>query len=244
MTPESTWLLVGVLVVAALYSSVGHAGASGYIAVMALAGFGAEFIKPSALLLNVLVAVLATLQFWWAGHFSWRLFWPLVVGSLPAAYIGGGLHVAPEVLRVLLGVVLLFSALRFALGSVADADGRLPAVGWLLASGTVLGFLAGLTGTGGGIFLTPLLLWLRWAPTKTASAVSAAFILVNSMAGLAGYVQKGGQIPAMGTSMGIAALVGGGIGATLGSRKLSVPVVRRLLAVVLAIAGVKLVAGL
>ena len=238
-----TLLLVSaaVLVVAFLYSSVGHAGASGYIAVMALAGLSPAFIKPTALTLNILVACLSSWQFYRAGYFSWRLLWPFAALGVPCAFLGGYLHLPARWFNVVLGLVLLYSAARFVMPASAEAEPHEPRLPVALAAGAGLGFVSGLAGVGGGIFLTPLLILLRWARTKTASAVSAVFILVNSIAGLAGTVASTGAPPTLVAPLGAAVVVGGTVGSYLGSRRFSVPVVKRLLAAVLAIAAVKLV---
>src|SRR5712672_1183152 len=165
-------LFIAVGLIAFLYSSVGHAGASGYIAVMTLWGLAPTVIRPTALVLNILVASIGTFQFWRAGHFSWKLFWPFALLSIPAAYFGGYLQPSASVLRILIGVVLLFSAARLIFRR-GDPDETVPpsrptAVG----VGAGLGFLSGLTGTGGGIFLTPLILFCQWAKIRQAAAVS------------------------------------------------------------------------
>jgi uncharacterized membrane protein YfcA len=238
---ELALLALAVLVIAFLYASVGHAGASGYIAVMSLAGLAPEVIKPTALLLNILVATLATLQFSRAGHFSWSLFWPFALLSVPLAFVGGYLALPTRIFQILVGVVLLFSAARFVLRPPADETGTPPSRPVAIAIGGALGLLAGLTGTGGGIFLTPLMLFLRFARTKTASAVSALFILVNSLAGLAGNFSSTQSLPPLSLVLAGAALAGGAVGSQLGSRHLSPVWIKRMLAVVLAIAGTKLV---
>ena len=194
MTPEQIPLLaVAVLVVAFLYSSVGHAGASGYIAVMSLFSLAPGVIKPTALLLNILVASIGAWQFWRAGHFSWRLFWPFALLSIPAAFLGGYTNLPTHVFKAAVGLVLWFSAARFLLRPGADDVVHEPSRPAAISIGAGLGLLSGLTGTGGGIFLTPLLLLMRWARTKTAAAVSALFILVNSASGL---TRKSRQHPA------------------------------------------------
>ena len=234
-------LSAAVMVVAFLYSSVGHAGASGYIAVMALAGLSPAFIKPTALALNILVACLSSWQFYRAGHFSWRLLWPFAALGMPLAFLGGALHLPVRWFNVLLGAVLLYSAARFLLPATAEAEPREPGLPVALGVGAGLGFVSGLAGVGGGIFLTPLLIMMRWARTKTASAVSAVFILLNSIAGLAGTVASTGLLPSLTMPLGLAVVIGGGAGSYLGSHRFSVPVIKRLLAGVLAIAAVKLV---
>lgn len=242
MSPENLVLLsAAVMIVAFLYSSVGHAGASGYIAVMALAGLSPVFIKPTALTLNILVACLSSWQFYRAGHFSWRLLWPFAALGVPFAFLGGALHLPVRWFNVLIGVVLLYSAVRFLRPAAAEAEPSEPKLPVALGVGAGLGFISGLAGVGGGIFLTPLLIMMRWARTKTASAVSAVFILVNSIAGLGGTIATTGVLPSLTLPLSVAVLVGGGAGSYLGSHRFSVPVIKRLLAGVLVIAALKLV---
>lgn len=242
MSPESIALLaVAVLVVAALYASVGHAGASGYIAVMSLLGMAPDEIKPTALVLNIVVASIGTWQFWRAGHFSWALFWPFALLSVPAAFVGGYLVLPNDALRILLGVVLLLSAARFFIKPPTEREPGTPSRAVAITLGGGIGLLSGLTGTGGGIFLTPLLLFTHWARAQRAAAVSALFILLNSSAGLAGYVSSNGEIPAFAWVIVVAAAAGGAAGSYLGSRRLDAVVIKRVLALVLLIAGLKLV---
>lgn len=242
MNPETVPLLaLGVLLIAFLYSSVGHAGASGYIAVMALFGVSPALIKPTALTLNILVASLAALQFWRAGHFSWRLFWPFGVLAIPGAFLGGYLNLPAEAFKLLVGLVLLFSAARFLLRPPVESEPQEPRLPVALAVGAALGLLAGLTGTGGGIFLTPLVIFLHWARTKTASAISALFILCNSIAGLVGNLSAARQLPDLIWPLLGAVLIGGAVGSWLGSRRLPHSAIKRLLAAVLSIAGLKLI---
>lgn len=234
-------IAAAIAVVAFLYSSVGHAGASGYIAVMTLCGFAAAFIKPTALVLNILVAMIGTFQFWRAGHFSWSTFWPFALLSVPAAFLGGYLHLPSSVFKVLVGVVLLFSAVRLLFRRGDPPEVSPPALPVAMAVGAGIGLLSGLTGTGGGIFLTPLMLFRRWAFTRTAAAVSALFILVNSIAGLIGYFTSGQPIPSFAWLLAAAAVAGGTLGSYLGSQRFPVRTVSLLLAAVLAIAGSKLI---
>lgn len=228
-------------VVAFLYSCVGHAGASGYIAAMALFGLAPEVIKPTALALNILVAALAAWRFRRAGHFSWPLFWPLAVASVPCAFLGGWLNLPTRAFKISVGLVLLASAARFALDPPAEPGRRHPSRTASLGIGAGLGLLSGLTGTGGGIFLTPLGIFLRWDATKTIAAVSAAFILVNSAGGLIGYLSRTGSFPGVAWSLALAALAGGAAGSHLGSTRLPPAAIKRVLALVLAIAGLKLI---
>lgn len=242
MTVEVLGLLTaGVFVIALLYSSVGHAGASGYIAVMSLLSLAPAEIKPIALALNILVASIGSWQFWRAGHFSWSLFWPFALLSVPCAFLGGYLNLPTRIFKVIVGIVLLVSAAQFLLRPPADGESRPPARPVAMGVGAGLGLLAGLTGTGGGIFLTPLLIFLRWARTKTAAATSALFILLNSVSGLLGNFSATQTFPRFGVSLLVAAGIGGLLGSHLGSRRLQPTLIKRLLALVLVIAGLKLI---
>ena len=220
---------------------MGHAGASGYLAAMALFGVAPEVMKPTALVLNVLVASIASFKFRRAGHFSWATFWPFAATSVPFAFVGGAIALPVTVYRPLLGAVLLYSAARFTFG-FRGTDQTRPIPLWAaLAVGAVIGLLSGLTGVGGGIFLSPVLLLLRWAPIRTTAAVSAHFILANSAAGLAGHLSSVGQVHPMVLVWAVIAGIGGWIGSELGSRRLPPAILRGLLAVVLLIAGLKLI---
>ena len=240
-TTHLVLLFLSIGLIAFLYSSVGHAGASGYIATMTLFGLAPTVVRPTALVLNILVASIGTFQFWRAGHFSWKLFWPFALLSIPAAYVGGYLQPSSAVLRILIGIVLLFSAARLFFRRSDPPQTSPPSRPAAISVGAGLGFLAGLTGTGGGIFLTPLLLFCRWAKIRQAAAVSALFIWVNSIAGLVGYFTKVHSIPSMGLILAAAAIIGGVIGSHLGSRHLAVRVISLFLATVLLIAGTKLI---
>lgn len=236
-------LAAAIFVIALLYSSVGHAGASGYIAVMTLFGLGVEEIRPAALTLNILVAAIGFVQWWRGGYFVWSLFWPFALLSVPAAFFGGWLHVPAHYLKILIGLVLWFSAWRLLFRREDPPDIARPARAKAIGSGAGIGFLSGLTGTGGGIFLTPLMLFCRWARVKEAAAVSSLFILVNSSSGLAGYVKSGRELPDFAWPLAFVVALGGYIGSRLGSRHLPVRGIAVLLAVVLVIAGTKLVFG-
>ena len=235
----SLFLAVGVI--AFLYSSVGHAGASGYIAIMTLWGLAPTVVRPTALVLNILVASIGSFQFWRAGHFGLKLFWPFALLSIPAAYFGGYLQPSASVLRILIGLVLLFSAVRLIFRRCDPPEVISPSRPTAIGVGAGIGFLSGLTGTGGGIFLTPLLLFCRWARIRQAAAVSALFILVNSIGGLAGYFTAKHSIPSLGIFLAAAAIIGGLIGSNLGSRHFPVRTISLLLATVLMIAGIKLI---
>ncbi len=233
------------LVVGALYSSVGHAGASGYLAVMALVGTETGVMRPAALTINVLVAFIAFVQFARAGHFSWTLFWPFALASVPAAFLGGKLHIPPEPLKIAIGIVLLLSAIRMAgtalIPKPVSTPPKSPPIPSALACGGVIGLLSGITGTGGGIFLSPLMLILRWADTKHAATTSALFILVNSLAGLGGLAANGWKpMPGLAV-LAVTAGIGGLIGSYFGSRMAQPRTLNILLAAVLLIAGGKLI---
>ena len=238
-------LASGMLVAAFLYASVGHGGASAYIAAMAIAGIAPAEMRPIALQLNVLVSAIAAVKFYRAGHFRWPLFWPFAALSIPAAYLGGALTLPGTAYKILVGLVLLYAGAQLWWSAGAGEELR-PArevpVALALTIGAVLGVLSGLTGVGGGIFLSPLLLLSGWAGTKQTSAVAAPFILVNSLAALAaGYVRNPAPPPDYAWWLMAAVLLGGWAGAELGSRRFANPLIRRVLAMVLAIAGGKMV---
>ena len=238
-------LAAGMLVAAFVYASVGHGGASAYIAAMALAGIAPAEMRPIALALNIVVSSLATWKFWRAGHFRWRLFWPFAVVSIPCAYVGGAITLPGQAYKVVVGLVLVYAGWQLWRSFRAGEEMRevrAPAVPLAMAIGASMGLLSGLTGVGGGIFLSPLLLMLGWAGTKQTSAVAAPFILVNSVAGLAaGFIAGTVALPQSTWVLGAAVLAGGWLGAEYGSRRFANPVVRRFLAVVLVVAGSKMV---
>jgi hypothetical protein len=238
-------LAAGMLVTSFVYASVGHGGASAYIAAMALAGVAPAEMRPIALSLNVLVSSLAAFKFWRAGHFRWRLFWPFAAVSIPFAYLGGAITLPGRIYGIVVGLVLIYAGWQlwqsFRVGEEMRSV-RAPALPLAMAIGAAMGLLAGLTGVGGGIFLSPLLLLLGWAGTKQTSAVAAPFILVNSLAGLAaGFIAGTAALPQSTWLLAAAVLAGGWLGAEYGSRRFANPLIRRVLAVVLAVAGTKMV---
>jgi hypothetical protein len=245
MTPLTLAALALLIFAAAmLYSSVGHAGASGYLAAMALFGLAPIVMKPTALTLNILVATIATVKFHRAGCFSGRLLLPFAATSVPFAFIGGYITLPGHWYKTLVGAILLFAAYRLfqiALKATDQTVVRHIPLWAALLSGAVIGLLSGLTGTGGGIFLSPLLLFMGWAETRQSSGLSAAFILVNSIAGLLGNVSSVGALPRSIFVLAPAAIVGGLIGSEYGSKRIAGANLRRLLAVVLIIAGLKLI---
>ena len=243
MTESFALLAIAMMLVAFLYSTVGHGGASGYIAVMTLFGLGVETIRPTALALNILVALIGSLQWWRAGHFSWALFWPFAVLAVPCAFLGGWLHIPADFLKILLGLVLLYSAARLLFRKSDPWSTHPPRLSVALASGAGIGFLSGLTGTGGGIFLTPLLIFMKWAKAREAAATSSLFILVNSIAGLGGQLGSGSGLPDLTWMLAAAVAAGGYAGSRLGSRHTPIRGISFLLAIVLLIASGKLLLG-
>ncbi len=240
---ELTTLLIiaAIFVVAVLYSSVGHGGASGYLAVMAFLSVAPTITRPTALVLNLFVASIGAFQFYRAGNFSWKLFWPFAVASIPFAFLGGMITLPTNVYKILLGLVLLFAAFRLAWSFSKEVDPVPPKIWIALICGAAMGLLSGLVGVGGGIFLTPLLLLMNWSETKTAAGISALFILVNSAAGLLGNYQQVSVLPSDVWFWITAAVAGGIVGSILGSRKFDSLMLRRVLAAVLLFAAVKLI---
>ena len=229
-----------VLVAAVLYSSVGHAGASAYLAAMGLFGVAPAAMRPAALVMNIVVATAGTWRFASAGVVPWGLLGPLCAASVPAAYVGGAIKLPTRVYAPLLALTLLFAAWRL-WAQLERANLRpSPPARVLLGIGGGFGLLAGLTGIGGGIFLSPTLILAGWeAPRRTAGA-SVTFILVNSIAGLLGHLSTAGEVPRGTALLAAVALAGGLYGSWLGARRLPPLAIRRVLAVVLAIAGAKL----
>jgi uncharacterized membrane protein YfcA len=200
-----------------------------------------EAMRPTALVLNVLVATIGTVQFVRAGHFSFSFFWPFALGSVPFAAYGGFLKIDGDLYKQIVGVILVLSALRMAFVQKSEVERTRPVnEAARVAAGALIGFLAGLTGTGGGIFLSPLILLCKWADVKRTAATSVVFILVNSLAGLGGNVAQFKSIPSFIPYLLVAAGVGGLIGSELGSKRLDNVVIKRILAVVLVVAGIKL----
>jgi hypothetical protein len=240
----TTLALVAALIflAATLYSSVGHAGASGYLAIMALFSLAPETMRPTALVLNILVASVATWRFVGAGQINWRLLTPAAATSVPAAFIGGALHLPGETYRIILGAVLLLSAARLLWPKeIAALRDPAPPNLWALALvGAGIGLLSGLVGVGGGIFLSPIILFLGWERPRPTSGVAAAFILANSLAGLAGNWSSVGALPAELPYFLGAALLGGLLGSHFGVARLAPRQILTALALVLLVAGAKL----
>lgn len=241
MTTADLLLAACMFLGAALYSSVGHAGASAYLALMALFGLSPAVMRPTALVLNILVAGLTSFRYVRAGLFRWRALWPFLIGAAPFAFLGGSFQVPGEIYRPLVGAVLWLSAARLLwpreIRAVTDPHDPPILTGVLI--GTGIGFLSGLTGTGGGIFLSPLLLFLGWSNPKVASGVAAVFILVNSVAGLSGNLASVQSLPTNLPLFAASVLAGAVVGTTLGIR-FKAAVVVKALGLVLVVAGFKL----
>ena len=234
-------IILAVFLVAVLYSSVGHGGASGYLGVMAFLAVAPEVTRPTALVLNLFVASIAFVQFYRGKHFDWKIFLPFAAASVPMAFVGGMIHLPTTVYKIILGITLMLAAIRLAINIKSEREPHAPQVWICLMLGAILGLVSGLVGVGGGIFLTPILLLFNWTETKKAAGISALFILVNSIAGLLGNRAQVLELPSTVWIWITAAVIGGIIGATLGSYRFNSLTLRRVLAVGLLIAGVKLI---
>jgi hypothetical protein len=245
VTAQDTLLAALFFAAAVLYSSVGHGGASGYLAAMGLTGVPAAIMRPTALVMNVAVSSISLYKFARTGGFAWRLFLPFAVSAMPMAFIGGRTQLPVTWFAVLVGIVLLFSAARLFLDAVSERASsrpvrRLPPSWLALSLGAAIGLLSGLTGVGGGIFLSPLLVLTGWATVRESAAPTAAFILVNSVAGLLGLLSRQPTLPDALPYWVVAVVIGGFIGASFGSRRLGHNALRLALAAVLLIAGAKM----
>ena len=237
----SVLFLSSIAAAAVLYSSVGHGGASGYLAVMALYGLDPAIMKPAALTMNIFVTLLLLGRLTRAGHFNWRLFTPFIIASIPMAFVGGTVTLQSSAYKIIVGLALLVAMWRMLVAVDNDDKIKLPKLWIALPVGGVLGFVSGLTGVGGGIFLSPLLLLFNWTNMRGSAAIAAGFILVNSIAGIAGYATTTQQWPEGIPLLVIAALTGAIIGSELCVRRLAPGQLRKALAVVLAIAGIKMI---
>ena len=241
MDYSAIFVILAIAVVAVAYSTVGHGGASGYLAVMALLGVAPEVTRPTALVLNLFVASIGTYQFWRAGYFSWRVFWPFAIASVPAAFVGGMISLPTSTYKIVLGIVLALAAIRLAWKFSPNGEIKAPPVWAALLIGAAIGVVSGLVGIGGGVLLTPILLFANWSETKTAAGVSALFILVNSVSGLIGNYAQVSILPVAALPWIAVAVIGGLIGSRIGARRLSSLALRRVLAVVLLFAAFKLI---
>ncbi len=232
-----------IFLAAILYASVGHGGASGYLAVMALFGIAPQVMRPTALTLNILVSLIALIKFYRAGCFSWRLFLPFALTSVPLAFVGGSIVLPTTIYKPIVGLVLIYAAIRLFFSAKSARLSELRPMNLPLAVlfGALIGLLSGLTGVGGGIFLSPLLVFMRWGDVRQTAGVAAAFIFVNSIAGLIGHLSVVSELPSFIPVWAVAAVAGGWLGAEYGSKRLGNPTLRQLLAVVLVIAGLKMI---
>lgn len=236
------WLLIILIAcVAFAYAMVGHGGASGYLALMALAGMSVVVMRPTALVLNLFVSAISFTQYARGGHFRWRTFWPFAVASMPAAWLGAQVQLDPLVYKRILAVCLLFAVARM-FGLFGRGKDRLVPIplAWALVIGAVLGFVSGMIGIGGGVLLSPVLLLLNWADMKTTAATSALFIFVNSASGLAGVIGAGETLSAHMLPWIAAAIIGGLLGGWVGAKRLNEVRLKQALGLVLLFASIKL----
>ena len=244
MADSSIWLPLGVALIALVYSLVGHGGASGYLALLAMSTLLPRDVAITALLINLVVAGTSFVLYQLAHHFSWRLAWPFLAGSVPLAFVGSRLHLTEPAYYWLVGGVLLLSGVRlFWIPSTADGAGApaLPGIGVRVGTGASIGLLSGMVGVGGGIFLSPVLLLARWATAKQTSAVSAIFIVANSVAGLVGRLQQGGVIHPQTLWLVAAGFAGALAGSYVGAFAIGQRALQRALAGVLVFAAAKLI---
>jgi uncharacterized protein len=228
-------------VVAFLYASVGHGGASGYLALMAIFGFAPETMKPTALLLNLFVSLIAFIQYYRGKHFNWKMFLPFAIASIPLAFLGGRITVDALVYKKILGLLLLVPIARFLFFPNLNAtELKSPNFILSLCIGGIIGLLSGMIGIGGGILLSPVLLLLKWADMKRAAAISSLFIFVNSIAGLAGQFSMGLHFTKDMFAYAIIAIIGGLLGSYLGAMKFNQTVLKYALSLVLLLAAFKL----
>jgi len=243
MFEAHTLLIAGCLFLGAvLYTSVGHAGASAYIAVMTLFDLPPLVIKPTALTLNIFVSSYTSFRYIRSNYFNRSLFINLIIGSIPAAFIGGHINLPSHIYKPIIGVLLIISGTRFLLQALqVDQPHRSFNLFLAIAIGAAVGLLSGITGTGGGIFLSPLIIWLGWVSVKQASGTVAAFIFVNSIAGLLGNFQSTQSLPSELPIFLFAVLLGAFIGTRFGISRFSSTGIKRALGFVLLIAGAKFI---
>jgi len=227
--------------VAFLYSSVGHGGASGYLALMALFGVAPAVMKPTALMLNLFVALTSFTYYFRGNFFNKKLFWPLAIASVPMAFLGGSLTLHADIYKKMLGVFLLIPVARFLFfRDIEVNETDKPKTLWLMLIGGAVGFLSGLLGIGGGVILSPILLLLAWTNQKQTAAISALFIFVNSLSGLFGQITKGIEFSPDMITYVVVAFVGGLFGSYFGALRFQQSAIKFLLAMVLMVASFKL----
>ncbi|MEO5684497.1 MAG: sulfite exporter TauE/SafE family protein [Chitinophagaceae bacterium] len=239
---DNIYLFYGLLfVIAFLYASVGHGGASGYLALMATFSFSPEVMKPTALLLNLFVSAVSFMQFYRGGHFKWRIFLPLAMASVPMAFAGGLISIDGSIYKKILGLLLIIPIVRFLFfANIKTEEIKKSNIALSILIGASIGFLSGLIGIGGGIILSPILLLLKWTDQKQTAAISAAFIFVNSLSGLGGQLTKGIHFSADMYAYVAIAFVAGLCGAYFGSLKFKQTILKNTLALALMVAAFKL----
>jgi hypothetical protein len=240
--PIIVLISVAVFTAALLFAMAGHTGASAYLAIFGLLGMAPGEIKPSVLALNVVVGIVAVYKFTRAGHFSWRLIWPFILTSIPFSFLGGLITLPTPIYRLLVGVVLVYASFKmlFDVPVKNGAPPDFPPVWLSLLLGAGIGFTGGLIGMGGGVLLSPILLLANWAGPQLTAGTIAIFVLVNSISGLLGYWSASPDLPSQLPLWAAVALIGGWIGAEIGSRKLSATTIRRVLGVILLLAGLRM----
>jgi uncharacterized membrane protein YfcA len=246
MDPGTVVLIAACMAVAAaLYSSVGHGGASAYLAIMALFAVAPETMRPTALALNLVVAGIGAARYWLSGQTNFRLLLAFAATAMPAAFLGGSIHLPPEYYRPLVGALLIAAAIRlfWQPKRLAWRETAVPSLFVTLPVGAALGLLAGLTGTGGGIFLSPLIILFAWEQPRHTSGVAAGFIFLNSIAGLLGNVASVRALPPEMPWWMLAVALGALLGTWLGVEKLPRERLLQALGLVLTLAGAKLVLG-
>jgi uncharacterized membrane protein YfcA len=241
MNPD-VFIALCLLIVGFLYASVGHGGASGYIAIFSLFGIAVSTYKPLVLVMNIVIAGIAFIQFYRAGYFKWKLCWPFLITSIPAAFIGSAIAVQAHVYNLLLGLALLFPVVRL-FGLIQYHSQEMKVIRFVpaLLVGGIIGLLSGILNIGGGIFLSPVLILAGWATPKQSAAVSALFIVCNSAAGLIGGKSANYMVNQSSIIWFAAAVTGGIVGAYMGSKKYPQKAVQYVLASVLVIASAKLI---
>ena len=243
--PESIILFYSLLfIIAFLYASVGHGGASGYLALMALFSVTPEIMKPTALLLNLFVSLTSFIQFYRGKHFIRRIFLPLAIASVPMAFAGGLIEIKGDIYKKILGLLLIIPVIRFLFfGNIQVKELKKSNLTLSVIIGATIGFLSGLIGIGGGVILSPILLLLRWTDQKQTAAISASFIFVNSLSGLAGQLTKGVSLSADMSLYVMIAFAGGLCGAYFGAMRFKQTILKNVLAIVLMLASWKLIFG-
>jgi len=231
---------------AILYTSVGHAGSSVYIAIMSLFGVPAQVIKPTALVLNIIVSSYTSFRYISAKLFDLKLYLPLAIGAIPMSFLGGSINLPGNVYKPIVGLILLFAGVMFLfqLAPKLQGEPKHPHVAISILTGVFIGLLSGLTGTGGGIFLSPLILFFGWTSVKGASGTAALFILTNSVFGLLGHISSVSNLPDVLWIYAVAVIIGALVGTRLGIKQFSNEGVRRALGLVLIIASIKLIFNL